>query len=191
MTFTRLALVVLCLPLLAARAQFAQKIIVAPRDSSLWHSPPERTTDGSATEQWFRFYSDGTVISVTTASTPDSLQGVERWFHLPYETSGKYAISGSTIAFSIKLPEVKSGKRVYPASFVDYKGTISDDTSMILNVYSDRTKWRDVVQLDMVWEPQIECPSIYKQTSTKKVSDLTVNEDRLVKACESAHYYHP
>jgi hypothetical protein len=38
-------------------------------------------------------------------------------------------------------------------------------------------------------ELRSNCADIYRQTSVKKVSDLTVVEDRAIKACEALGYY--
>lgn len=159
-----------------------QQVVRGTGESSLWRG-------GDATSvRWLRFYGNGTVIGVTSNGT---VAEIERWFNAPYEDSGTYSISGSSIRFSLTSPPatVKVGRvRRSVGGKVDYDGVIQGSL-LQLNVFSHINNNRSVDHFELVFEPKARCADIFRQTSGKKVSDLTVIEDREVKACEALGYY--
>ena len=97
----QLILVAFCLQSFVASAQQPSKIVRGTGGSSLWRGKDD-------VNKYFRFYSDGTVIGVYSIGTPADL---ERWFKAPFENSGNYTISGSSIHFSLTWG--RSGTAVY------------------------------------------------------------------------------
>jgi len=97
----QLLLVAFCLQFFVAFAQQPSKVVRGTGESSLWRGKDD-------VNKYFRFYSDGTVIGVYSIGTPGDL---ERWFKAPFENSGKYSISGSSIHFSLTWGH--SGTAVY------------------------------------------------------------------------------
>jgi hypothetical protein len=97
-------------------AAVARQAIVGTQESSLWRMK------GGSYSSYLRFYSDGVVIQVSSTGTPTEIQS---WFNEPYEQSGKYSVSGSSIKFSI----------VSSKGTVDYDGLIRG-SSLVLSRFS-------------------------------------------------------
>jgi hypothetical protein len=77
--------------------------------------------NGNSTS-YLRFYSNGTVISVSSTGTPDQ---IVRWFNAPYENSGIYTIAGDTVSFETTSSHGK----------VAYRGKILADR-LVLDTHS-------------------------------------------------------
>lgn len=167
------------------------QLFVGSDTSSLWRSPA-MDSRGQPSSDWLRFYSDGTVIEVFTTGTA-TVANMENWFNAPYDrSSGRYTLTGSRIAFSIKgpeSPESMAGIVTTSPNAVDYDGTVKG-TSLFLNIFSHINQRSSRRVFDLVWEPKVRCPAMFRQTLSKNTSDLTVDEDRAVKACKLAGYYH-
>lgn len=93
-----------------------RQVVSASEGSSLWREKEDTYF------QYLRFYSDGSVLGVSSPSSPAEVQS---WFKAPYENSGKYTITGSEIKFSLTSPR----------GTVDYDGVI-EDTSLQLSTFS-------------------------------------------------------
>jgi hypothetical protein len=163
-------LTLLSLPLFVALAQQPsanQQVVRGTGDSSLWHGKHGED------DIWLRFYSNGTVIGAITSAS-GTLANIERWFNAPYENSGRYSVSSTSIRFSLTRPLSKVGRLRMPGGTVDYDGVIQD-SSLQLYFFSHINNKRGVDHYELVFEPKVRCAELFRQTSGKKVSDLTVN----------------
>jgi len=83
-----------------------------------------------------RFYSDGVVISVPSTGSPAL---IARWFKKPYDTWGRYHITGSSIKFYLMD---------YDNTF-EYDGTIQG-SSMQLNLFMPDKNYRAAKRFELV-----------------------------------------
>jgi len=116
------------------------KKVMRPR-SSLWRSDQCEVSTLPTDEYCYflRFYSDGTVIGVNATGNP---RQIKKWFRRPYRNSGKYAITGNEIRFSLTSLE----------GTVDYEGTINGKL-ILIKFYSHINENRE--SLTYVWvQPQ-------------------------------------
>ena len=101
-------LALLCLPLFAEGAQHPganRQAVSETGGSSLW------SVKNGTYNNYLRFYSDGTVIGVSSTGTPAQ---IEPWFKAPYRNSGKFSLEGFSVKFSL----------TDAAATVDYDGVV-------------------------------------------------------------------
>lgn len=101
--------------------------VVRPR-SSLWKSIEcefDSLENGNFCS-YLRFYSDGTVIEVTTLGNPDE---IKRWFRRPYSRTGRYTLNGNRIRLSTTATE----------GMIEKEGVLKADT-LRLNWFSHINK---------------------------------------------------
>jgi len=113
----------LCLCFFLSRAGAQQKI----KYDGLYHTVSDSL---NPFRFYLRFYNDNTVIGYTTAGKPEKLVS---WFSKNHSSpsKGNYVISDSTIMFSLKSAE----------GIVEYKGTITSDNRLKLEVKSHINKY--------------------------------------------------
>lgn len=106
-----------------SRTEPGHRLVVRKR-SSLWKSNDcEYDIERSETFcRYIRFYSDGTVIGVTTSGNP---REIKPWFRKPYSDSGNFEIKNRKIKFSLVSPQGK----------VDYEGVVQG-SKLRLNIVS-------------------------------------------------------
>jgi hypothetical protein len=63
----------------------------------LYQSGPFEGSNRSNNWKYLRFYSDGTVLSVSSSGKPNQ---IAKWFKKPYANTGLHQIEGSAIQFS-------------------------------------------------------------------------------------------
>ena len=96
----------------------------------------ELLTESMKGASFFRFYENGTVLSVTTTATINQLKN---WFNEEGDCDrGKFTINGNTISFQI----VSKDPFGADIGTIDYIGVIKNDTLIInINGYEKKTEY--------------------------------------------------